>query len=169
MYRDLGIVALSMLLAVVLVETGAVHIMVRWLSDWWFLACFVNGMLYSSVFTTVPSLAVFYELGQEIPPLHVALVGSVGALFADLLLFRFVRDELSRDFVYVAKRWLPKERPSFAMRAACVLLGTFVIASPLPDEIGVLLIGIVRLPTPYFVPLALAANFLGIYVVASLA
>ena len=40
--------------------------------------------------------------------------------------------------------------------------GGFIIASPLPDELGIALLGFSKLKTSLFVPLSFTFNFLGI-------
>ena len=48
-------------------------------------------------------------------------------------------------------------------------LGALLIASPLPDEFGVALMGLAKMPTSEFVPISFSLNFLGILVIGVLA
>lgn len=166
--RDTAIVALSILLAVVIAANNLVHVVLAQLQDWQLVASIVNGLFFSSIFTTAPSIVIFYELGNEMSPVIMAALGALGALLADLVLFRFVKDELSRDLAYLMRRKLPKKRPSLPMCVLLSVLGGVVIASPFPDEIGVALMGVTRMPSWLFVLVSYAFNFLGILIIASL-
>ena len=49
------------------------------------------------------------------------------------------------------------------------LLGVLIIASPLPDEIGLALLGFSRAKTFQILPIAFIMNFIGIYAIAVIA
>jgi hypothetical protein len=46
------------------------------------------------------------------------------------------------------------------------VLGAVIIASPLPDELGIAILGFARLGSNLFVPLSFVSNFLGLVAVA---
>ncbi|MBP9757924.1 MAG: hypothetical protein KBD06_04955, partial [Candidatus Pacebacteria bacterium] len=47
--------------------------------------------------------------------------------------------------------------------------GGVIIASPLPDELGISLLGLSRMREIHFVPLSFAFNFLGIFIIGLIA
>ena len=128
------------------------------------LACFVAGLLYSSVFTVAPATVGLAHLAQSVPVAVVALLGGLGAMLGDALVFRFFRGALGEWIAgHRRRRWL-KFRQQLQWPA--VILGALVIASPLPDELGLALMGATRLPQGWFFPLALTFNTAGILVIA---
>ncbi|HEY4478659.1 MAG TPA: hypothetical protein VI775_02350, partial [Candidatus Paceibacterota bacterium] len=44
------------------------------------------------------------------------------------------------------------------------LIGAFIIASPLPDELGVALLGMSKIRIAVLIPLSFTMNILGIYI-----
>ncbi len=45
------------------------------------------------------------------------------------------------------------------------LAGGLIIASPLPDELGISLLGFSKMKTSWFIPLSFAFNFIGILLI----
>jgi membrane protein YqaA with SNARE-associated domain len=125
----------------------------------------------SSVFTTAPAVAAILLIAQDEGIWLVALVAAIGSLLGDFVLFWFARDRLS----YYLKELLQKEMSKrhvariFHMhifRWIAFVLGAVIIASPLPDELGIAILGFARLGSNLFVPLSFVANFLGLVAVA---
>jgi hypothetical protein len=54
-------------------------------------------------------------------------------------------------------------------RAVMPFLGALIIASPLPDELGLVFLGISKLKTRYFLPLSFVLNFFGILIIGLIA
>lgn len=54
-------------------------------------------------------------------------------------------------------------------RWSIAFLGALVIASPLPDELGLMMLGFSKIKTSFFVPISFLLNFLGILVIGLIA
>jgi hypothetical protein len=48
-------------------------------------------------------------------------------------------------------------------------IGALIIASPLPDELGLAFLGLSRIPFKLFVPISFVFNVIGIYIITILA
>ena len=170
LFMDAVIIAGSILLAIVLVQTGVIHTLVHGVRDLAYVGSFLAGLFFTSLFTIAPSIATLGVLAQEQAPISVAVLGGFGAMCGDLILYLFVRDRVSEDFAYLlrsprAKRW----KAVLASRVPRVLwpmLGAVIIASPLPDELGVAMMGLSKMRLGIFLPVTFFANGLGIYGVA---
>ncbi len=168
--KTLIFVGLSIILAVVMVEIGAIDKLLHASKEFEYLAALLAGVFFVSIFTTAPAVAVIVELAQQMPILILVIFGGIGALIGDLIIFHFLKDELVDDLNYLSDHI--KNNGFFAIfksryfRWLAVVLGGLVIASPLPDELGIAIIGISRLKTMAFVPLSLFFNSLGILIVA---
>jgi hypothetical protein len=94
-------------------------------------------------------------------------------MLGDLLLFLFIRDVFAEDMEGVFSfRKLSRHiaRSQFAfLKVVTPIIGALIIASPLPDEIGLALLGISRTRTIVLLPIAFIMNFLGILALASVA
>lgn len=172
--QDVGLIGLSIAAAILLAKSGALHDMLTSFSDAWILAAFVAGIFFTSIFTAAPAVAVILFLAGEESVLLVALFSALGSLLGDFVMFWLARDRLSYYLKELFAHELSRAQASrifhlHLFRWSAFALGTFVIASPLPDELGIALLGLARVSSNWFAPLAFVANFIGIFAIASLA
>ncbi len=171
--RDLAIVALSVFAAINLVSSGAIGNLFSGASGATFLGSFLSGILFTSVFTVAPAVAVIGEFSKSGAPLwELAVFGGLGAMLGDLLIFRFIRDRISEDITALICEKNGRWRKIFKLRSfrwVAAFLGAIVVASPLPDEIGLALMGFSKMKTAIFLPLSFVLNGAGILVIGILA
>lgn len=165
--QDVGLIGLSIAAAILLGRSGALHQFLSSFTDAWVLAAFVAGVFFTSMFTAAPAVAVILFLTQEEGVWLVALVAALGSLLGDFLLFWLARDRLAIYLRDLFAQELSKRKRSrifhmHAFRWIAFVLGAVIIASPLPDELGIAILGFARLGTNLFVPLSFVANFLGL-------
>lgn len=171
--RDLVLVTLSIVAAILIVKTSAVHAFVGSFYELKYLGSFIAGAFFTSVFTTAPAIAVLGELAQSNSIYFVAIVGGLGAMTGDFLLFRFVRDTFSEDVRFVlshSRIWryhaIFKTKLS---RWIMPLIGAVIIASPFPDEIGLTMLGLSKISNKVFFLLSFAFNAAGILIIGWIA
>lgn len=173
--RDGIIFGFSILIAAVLIKTQAVQILIANSSAYHYLGSLLSGFFFTSIFTSAPATVALGEIAQTTHPYLVAALGAFGALAGDLLLFRFFRHHVTRDLRYIislikleertlAKAHMLRELTFF--KDLMLVLGAVVIASPLPDELGLMLWGISHIKTRTVVILTLTLNFVGILIIA---
>lgn len=170
---DFGLIAISIAVAVLIVKTGAVHTLMASFHDLKLLGSFFAGMLFTSVFTTAPAIAILGELAQHNSIIEVALLGGVGAVIGDFVIFTFVRDRFSEDIKYIFKYPKLFRAPAFfrseLFRVVTPLLGALIIASPFPDELGLALLGFSKISNRVFFSISFAFNMLGILIIGIVA
>lgn len=170
--RDLGIVFFSIIVAVLLAKTGALKEFLAMTAGTKYLSSFLAGIFFVSVFTVAPAAVVLVEAAQTNSILLVAFFGGLGALIGDLIIFRFVRDSLSESladiFLHYQEHRIIKFLKSGPMRFLSPIIGALIVISPFPDEIGLALMGMTKMKTALFVPLAFTLNFLGILAISSI-
>jgi hypothetical protein len=167
--RDLGIVALSFIIAVALVKTRMLDDILFAAQEMKVIGSFLAGMFYISIFTVAPAAVVLAELTQKFSLWEVAFFGGLGALAGDLLIFQFIKNSLARDIFSLLpqprrRRWSGILKTKL-FRWLTPFIGALIIASPLPDEAGLALMGVSRLKMSIFIPLSFILNFLGILAV----
>ena len=173
--RDVFILLLSVVVAVLLVVSGSIHSISDNLGEWGLIGVFLAGMGFSSAFFAAPATIFIFAFAQNPFPFWlVAIVAAIGAMLGDLLIFRFLRDGLADDFRYLVEQAGKNERMRHIFRSQLFYwFGSFIaalgIASPLPDEIGLAMFGVLRFDTKRFLPISFALNFLGILVITLLA
>lgn len=171
--HNLGIVALSIAVAILLVKTGALGALLTQTQGLKFLGSFVAGVFFVSVFTAAPATVVLAEISATDSLFGVAFFGAAGALIGDLIIFRLIKDRLSSDFLRLIQRprharWLA----AFRFRRLSWLapfVGALIVASPLPDELGLAMMGLSKMKTSLFIPFSFSLNFLGILVIGLIA
>ncbi len=172
--HDLCIIALSIGISVFLVKTDVLVRVLTSTKELELIGSFVSGIFFTSVFTTAPAIVTLGEIAQVNSVFLTALLGSLGAVFGDLIIFYFIRDRLSSHLMeLISERGLPKRlKKLFKMRMFrwfTFLLGGIIIASPLPDELGIGLLGFSKMKLSWFVPISLVFNFIGILLIGLLA
>lgn len=172
--RTLFYILASVLIAVYIMRTGSVDSFLASIGGLTHVGSFIAGMFFTSIFTTAPSMVVLGELALTTPLWIVALFGGVGAVCGDYILFLIVRNGVSKDVDYLAKhskiRWVWKWFGSKgSVRWLFPVLGALVLASPLPDELGLALLGLSTIKKERFLLISFIMNTVGIFVVGLVA
>ena len=101
----------------------------------------VAGMLFAYGFTAAPATAILLILAKEQNFLVAGLIAGFGALIADLVIFKFIRssfkDEVNKLSQEKIVQNINNHTPNSLKRYLLPVFAGFIIASPLPDEIGV--------------------------------
>ena len=172
--NDLGVIITSIFVALMLVHTGTIDELINqtyWLGP---LQIFIAGLFFTSIFTAAPAIVALSELAITYNSVYIiALFGALGAMCGDLLIYYFSRDSLARDVSNLMsmesrRKW--RHIIHFKLfRWFLSLIGGIVIASPLPDELGLMLMGLSKPKLKTLVPVSLVCNFVGIAIIATLA
>jgi len=167
--RDLGIIALSIVIAVILAKTGILGSILTSTQEWRLLGSLIAGIFFVSIFTAAPASVVLFEIAAANSIWEVALFGAVGALIGDLIIFRFIKNNLSED-IHLLIRKTKQERLTSIFRLKLFrwlipFIGALIVASPLPDEIGLTMMGLSKMKTSVFIPISFALNFFGILII----
>lgn len=166
-------VLVSVLLAWFLISSGVFAHLLASTDVGKIFESFVVGIFFTSAFTLAPAAILLAGLSESISPWAVALFGALGAMCGDLILFLFIRDRLAEDIKGLfpksaVRRFLNSFHLGF-WKWLSPILGALIIASPLPDEFGVSLLGLSRVRLAVLLPVAFVMNFLGILAIAGVA
>lgn len=174
LWHDFLLIAVSVVIAWWLVRNGVIALIFDQTKNFLIVGSFVAGLFFTSVFTIAPAIVMFGELAQENGHLlTMAIIGGLGAAIGDLVLFRFVRDRFMEDLSAAVgkvrlRHTLHVLRFS-PVRWLFAFAGAAIIASPLPDELGLMLMGVAKMPTVLFIPLVFAMNAVGIFLIGAVA
>lgn len=164
-------ISISIVLAILLARSGFIEQLLT--GKWILLESFIAGLFFTSAFTTAPAIAALGEIAQNAPSVwHVALAGGLGALVGDLIIFRIMRDRLEQDIYYALGRggkMLHTILKVKLFRWITFFLGALIIASPLPDELGLMMMGLSRERISIFIPTSFIFNSLGIFIIGIIA
>jgi uncharacterized membrane protein YdjX (TVP38/TMEM64 family) len=130
-------------------------------------------MFFTSVFTTAPAIVVLGQLALHTPLWVVALFGGLGAVVGDYILFLLVREGVSRDvnelMRHAGLRRLRKLFHTKLFHRLLPLIGALILASPLPDELGLAMLGLSDINKDRFLLVSFVMNALGILVIGLVA
>lgn len=143
------------------------------LGEFGYFGAFIAGILFVSTFTVAIGSLVLLILAEKMSPIELGLIAGMGAVIGDLAIFRFVKDNLASEIESVYNQidgdhHLRKLFHSKYFSWTLPIIGAMIIASPLPDELGVSLLGISKMNTYRFVLMSYLLNSAGIFLIISL-
>lgn len=165
----------SFALAYVLYQQGVFDTLPILFQGHGYVSMFIGGILFAFGFTAPFGIAIFVAMAPIVNPVLGAIIAGAGALLADLSIFQFVRlsflDELSKFKASAVAQWmrdkLHRENvPERIRQYVTWSIAGIMIASPLPDEIGVTLIsGLTELKGRPFAITCYTLNTLGVLII----
>ncbi|MBI5151311.1 MAG: hypothetical protein HZA34_01925 [Candidatus Pacebacteria bacterium] len=171
-YKNLTIVFFSILTSILLFRIEIFHSFLLHLGNFGYIGAFVAGVFFVSTFTVATSALTLFILAETLSPLEIGVIAGLGAVVGDMLIFRFIKDNLTNEIEDIynhidRKKHLKKLFHSKYFNWMLPVLGGVIIASPLPDELGVSLIGISKMSNLKFMVLSYVLNSIGIFFVVS--
>lgn len=135
-----------------------------------YFGTFLTGVFFSYGFTAAPATAILLILAKEQNILLTGFIAGFGALIGDLLIFTFVRASFADEIEKLSKggvlNHIHNKIPAVFKKYLVAVIAGFIIASPLPDEIGVsLLAASTNISAKMFFVISYALNTLGIFVI----
>ena len=171
-YKNVIILLLSIIFALILSRFEVLHEFLLNLGNLGYIGAFIAGILFVSTFTVATGAVILLVLAEKLSPVEIGIVAGLGAVIGDFAIFKFVRDGLTDEVKEVYEKidhnnHLLKLLHTKYFSWMFPVFGAIVIASPLPDEIGVSLMGIGKMKTYQFLILSFILNAVGIFLVVS--
>ncbi|MEM2874239.1 MAG: hypothetical protein QW063_02240 [Candidatus Nanoarchaeia archaeon] len=132
------------------------------------LSLFVAGAFYTISFTAPAATAAVFYLGKVFTPLSIAAIGAFGSLCTDYLIYKFIRKKVSQSAHYFAQKLKLKIKFKKQLNFIAQILSILIIASPLPDELGVAILSVAKIKQNMFFVYSYVGNFIGILIVSYL-
>lgn len=137
---------------------------------------FLAGLFYAYGFTAAPATALLLIIAKEQNIFLATLIGGVGALLSDFLIFTYIRKSAGSEFKKMHKNKIVKfiekeEKLVFGHYQKYVLaaFAGFLIASPLPTEIGTLLMAYSeKISLKKFLIIAYILHTFGIFIILNI-
>lgn len=169
-YKNLTYLAVGVLVGFALLTNHTFREMLLHVGSWGYLGALVAGVLFVSTFTMSIGTVLLLFLAETLHPLEIAIIAGVGAVVGDLFIFQFIRSkglvrEVKHLFDYFGSDKLRHLVHTKYFSWTLPVIGALVIASPLPDELGVSLMGISKMGTGQFIAVSFVFNAIGILLV----
>jgi hypothetical protein len=168
-YPKFTLLLFTIFVAYLLFESPNMQAITQFFVSLNYFGIFLLGFFFAYGFTAAPATAIFMHLSGDFNIYLASLVGGVGAYVGDYLIFLFIRQSFKDEV-----RKLKHERiltmfkmkiPDKFRKVLYIAFGGFVLASPLPDELGVaLLAASTDVSKRLFAVISIFCNAAGIYV-----
>ncbi len=110
-------------------------------------------------------------LAEKLSAIEIGIFAGLGAVVGDMLIFRFVKDNILAEVTPIYNKLGGKHMTAILHSRyfswSLPVIGAIIIATPLPDEVGVSLMGIAKMKTYKFFLVAFVLNAIGIFLVVS--
>lgn len=171
-YKNITYIVISFIGAFLLLRFSFFSDLLLHLGKLGYVGAFIGGMLFVSTFTVSIGTVILILLAEYLNPAILGIIAGMGAVCGDLTIFQFLR---SRSFVEEVQhffQYFGGDKVSHLIHTkyfswTLPVIGAVIIASPLPDELGVSLMGISRMRTYQFVVLSFVLNSIGIFLIVS--
>lgn len=168
-WHNTALLLISLTFFALFVRTQLAHEIFEHFKSYSYIGVFIAGFLSPSTFTVVPAYTLLFGFANDLNPYITAVVAGTGAMLGDYLIYRFIKDRVFEELAPVIA-YFRNERliaifhtPYFAWLLP--LIGVFIVASPLPDEVGLGLMGAGHIRRRMFLLLTFALNTVGILAV----
>jgi len=172
-HHNLLLFIFGLTLAIIISQNAEFNKIIGSLGTFGYLGAVIAGGLFTSTFTVAIGAVILVDLAKTLPPVWLILFAAAGAVFSDFLIFKFIKDEVEDDIKPIYEKivgsHLKKILHTKYFAWTLPVLGALIIVSPIPDELGVSLMGFSTLTTTRFLTISLVSHLIGISALVSAA
>ncbi len=170
-YPKITLLLIAIILAYWIFSIEAVQAFMSGLGATGYLGVFIAGLLFSFGFTTPFAIGAFVVINPTNSILY-ALIGGLGAMISDIAIFKIIKVSFMDEFLALTRTKaalrMSYMAPTLNKKIKHYMLYAFagiIIASPLPDELGVtMLAGLSHIKPLPLAFISLVFNTIGIYI-----
>jgi hypothetical protein len=170
-YKNILFAILGLIFAVILSRYEPFHEFLLNLQDFGYIGAFFAGLLFVSTFTFATGAIILLIFAERLNPIELALIAGLGGVVGDFLIFKYIKNDLKREIEEIYKSFggshISKLFHTKYFNWTLPFIGAALIASPIPDELGVSLMGISKMSTKKFLLIAFILDFIGVFLVIS--
>lgn len=171
-YPKLIMLLLSIFTAYYLFSSQFITSKIQLLQSFSYLGIFFAGILFSFGFSAPFALGLFITL-QPQNIFLASIIGAVGSVISDLVIFKFIQFSFADEFKRLNNEKPIKEisfmiKNNLGLKASTYLFYLFagiLLASPLPDEVGVaMLAGLTTIKPSFLGIISFITHAIGIFI-----
>ena len=165
-YKHTTVLISAVIIFILLLDTSIMTTVFDIFSRLSYLGAFIAGILFVSVFTAVPGVALLLSF-SDLNPFAVAAIAAFGSMIGDYIILKLFEDKVAYELKPIAFKFgIPQTVKYLQGRRSTLglvrVVGALIIASPLPDEIGIGLLGIGKMNRLSFLAICYLLNGAGI-------
>jgi hypothetical protein len=168
-YKNTGLLLISLAIFFFLSDTPFAKNTISYIGDYGYIGAFFVGMLFVSAFTVAPAIVVLFFMAKTLNPLAVSLIAGAGGVIGDYLIFKFFKDRVFEELypLFIDHGGKPVRKlfrtPYFGWLVPIV--GAIIIASPFPDELGIMMMGLSKVKQWQFLIITFVLDVLAVFLV----
>ena len=169
-YKGLLLFICGILLAVFLSQNSLLQSFLLHLGGYGYLGAFIAGILVVSTLTMPTAILILIALGHYLSPVEISIIAGLGATLGNYIIFHFINRKIARhirSFYKSKSRRKHHKTLSSYTHFLIPFLGVLILASPFPDELGILLLSIFNMRTYQFLFLSFVLKCISIFLVVS--
>ena len=171
-FKNLTYFGISIVVGLILLKTPFFREIIFHLENFGYIGAFFGGVLFVSTFTVSIGTALLLLLAETLHPIEIGIIAGIGAVVGDLIIFQYIKNKGMISEIKHLVEFFGGDKIMHLIHTkyfswTLPVLGAIIIASPLPDELGVGLMGISKLETKQFILLSFTLNAIGIFLVVS--
>lgn|SRR3990167_5995953 len=172
-YKNLSLLTFGLIVGILLYRSEAFKEALVGLGSFSYVSALLAGVLYDTTFTVSTSIAILLVLVKTMSYVPLIILSTIGAVIGDYLVFKFVKDGLMRELVpveaafekEVGHRRVHYFKHLFHSRYfhwTLPVVAVIMIGTPLPNELGIGLLGASGVKTKNLLIISLIFNFIGL-------
>lgn len=130
-----------------------------------YLSAILAGAMFVCTFTVATGALIILTLAKTINPLQLILFGMLGAVIFDMFVFKSIKGSIDKEIKEILnnhhfghfKKLIHTKYFAWMMP----IIGFLVFVSPLPDELGISLMGVSKIKTYQFLLISILNHSIG--------
>lgn len=176
-HKNLVLLLLGILVAFFISRNQDLKNFLLRIGDLDYLGAFLTGILFSSTFTFPIGALVLLDLAKDIPIFPLVVLLCLGAVSVDFLIFKLIKNSAAEEIspIYEELEKLGKKnhlRKLFHTKYfgwTLPVFGTFIMMLPIPDELGISILGISNIKPARFLLISLCCHAIGMFLIVTAA
>lgn len=173
-HHNLLLLSFGLITALLVSQLPFFSSIVQYIGQLGYVGAIFSGILFASTFTVATGGLLLINLSNTLNPLALIFFGALGAVSIDILIFYFVKDNVSAEVTPIYEKFLAHHHLKKILHTryfswTLPVLGALIIASPLPDELGVSLMGISAMTVGKFALISFFSHTIGMITLVLLA
>ena len=164
---------LFLFLFIVFFDSAIVVTALGFLEGLGYVGGFIAGILSASFITTAPAVVILLDIAKDLDSFALAVVAGAGSMIGDWLILLFLKDGIGRELAPLFKKLHLHEivnRLRYRYTAWILwLVGIVSLATPLPDEVGIAILGISHFRPVYLLAISFVLNTIGFFALITIA
>lgn len=176
-HKNIILFGIGLLFAFLVSRLPGFHELLLKIGSLGYFGAFLAGILFTSTFTVAAGALILIDLAKVLPLFPLILCSGLGAVLGDFLVFSFAKNKIAEEIEPLYKELESIGKKNHLHKLAHTkyfgwtlpVVGALIMATPLPDELGVSLLGISNIKSTRFLLISLCSHSLGMFLLVSAA